>query len=155
MNPQAKNTKFSQSEPAEAYNQRYCGALLINKRGKVILQIRDDKPGIANPGMHTIFGGLQEAGESTIACVLRELQEEVTFTFAEGDLQLLGYFNKTEANGTKTMCTIFCVHDVDAAKIDLQEGQGIAELLPQEALASEKVSAVTKMAIRAAIADVI
>jgi len=151
MELHAENTKFSQNELAEPYDQRYCGALLISKNGRAILQVRDDKPGIANPGMHTIFGGLQEPGESTVECVLRELQEEVTLAFTEDDLELLGYFNKTEANGTKTLCTVFCVRNVDAAQIDLQEGQGIAELSPQEALASEKVSAVTKMAIQASL----
>jgi len=33
------------------------GAILVNPQGKIILQQRDKKPGIVNPGMIAIFGG--------------------------------------------------------------------------------------------------
>lgn len=51
--------------------------LLVNHRGHVLLQQRDDRPDLKYAGMWTLFGGQVEAGETPDACIRRELIEEL------------------------------------------------------------------------------
>ena len=53
------------------------GAILLRSDGAVLLQHRDDIPGISNPGKWSLFGGGMEPGETPADCLLRELQEEI------------------------------------------------------------------------------
>ena len=54
-------------------------ALLIGTCGRLLLQQRDDVPGILYPGMIGLFGGHREGDESFLDCVQREVEEEITF----------------------------------------------------------------------------
>lgn len=51
--------------------------LLINARGEVLLQLRDDKPGLPYANTWTLFGGSVEPGETPTAAIHRELHEEL------------------------------------------------------------------------------
>jgi len=53
------------------------GAILVNERGEVLLQQRDEKPGLLYPGHWTFFGGAVEDGESVDEAIRRELWEEL------------------------------------------------------------------------------
>lgn len=53
------------------------GAILLNDRGEVLLQQRDDKPTLRYPGYWTFFGGAVEADESPDEAMRRELWEEL------------------------------------------------------------------------------
>lgn len=46
--------------------------------GRYVMQLRDDKPGIAAPGLWGLFGGEVERGEEPSAAVLREVEEELS-----------------------------------------------------------------------------
>ena len=54
-------------------------AILINGRGQVLLQQRDDNPAIRYPGHWSLFGGTIEEGESAATAVAREVKEEIDF----------------------------------------------------------------------------
>ncbi|MCS7070441.1 MAG: tryptophan synthase subunit alpha, partial [Anaerolinea sp.] len=56
------------------------GALLINEHDEVLLQLRDDKPGLLYPNMWTLFGGAVELDEDCDRAIMRELQEELELT---------------------------------------------------------------------------
>ena len=45
--------------------------------GRYVMQLRDDKPGIAAPGVWGLFGGSVEVGEEPRVALLRELEEEL------------------------------------------------------------------------------
>lgn len=55
------------------------GALLLHPDGRVLLQLRDDKPDIESPDLWSLFGGGLDEGESPEAGMLREVEEEIGF----------------------------------------------------------------------------
>jgi 8-oxo-dGTP pyrophosphatase MutT (NUDIX family) len=58
--------------------QHMVSFVLVNPQGEILLQQRDDKPGIAFPGHWTIFGGaVEDDDESLDAAVMREMWEEL------------------------------------------------------------------------------
>jgi len=69
---------------------RFAHAILIVD-GKYALQLRDDKPGIAAPGMWSLFGGAVRPDEQPRDTVLREVSEELTLT-----LSSIRFFYETE-----------------------------------------------------------
>ena len=127
----------------------YVGALLVDTNGKLIAQQRDDKPGITNPGMVSLFGGTSHEGEPPTETLRRELQEELELEVNSSNLLLQTV--KCE-NGTNVACSIYIVTGVDAEKLKLHEGAGFATGTPEELL-SRPVTGVTKQAIEAFVED--
>ena len=52
-------------------------ALLIDQQGKLVIQLRDDKPGLVFPNQWATLGGAIEKGESPDQAMMRELEEEI------------------------------------------------------------------------------
>jgi 8-oxo-dGTP diphosphatase len=69
-------------------------AILVNGAGEILLQLRDDDPGIPYPDTWGLPGGGIEPGETSDAAVRRELVEEIAFV--AGDLAELGRFSTPE-----------------------------------------------------------
>ena len=66
----------------------YAGAVVLNPRGEVLCQLRDNKPGIRFPGYWTCSpGGHVEEDESPDHAIIRELKEEFEITVT--DLKVL------------------------------------------------------------------
>ncbi|MFJ9854512.1 NUDIX domain-containing protein [Streptomyces sp. NPDC101150] len=61
-------------EPAAA---RGAVAIITNRRGELLLHLRDDLPHIAWPAHWSLLGGGCDPGESPAAAIVRELDEEV------------------------------------------------------------------------------
>ncbi len=55
------------------------GAVLLHPDGRVLLQLRDDKPGIESPGLWSLFGGGLDEGETPADGMIREVEEEIGF----------------------------------------------------------------------------
>ena len=123
----------------------YVGALLVDTNGKLIAQQRDDKPGITNPGMVSLFGGTSHEGESPIETLRRELEEELELEVNSNNLLLQTIKHE---NGTNVACSIYIVTGVDAEKLKLHEGAGFAVGTPEDLL-SRSVTGVTQQAIEA------
>ncbi len=51
-----------------------------NLPNQFLLQLRDDIPQISHPGRWALFGGHQEAGETPLETVQRELEEEISYS---------------------------------------------------------------------------
>src|SRR5712692_10830412 len=59
------------------------GVILVNAAGQVLMQLRDDKPSIADPGCWAVPGGGQDPGESLEEAARREILEETTYKVGE------------------------------------------------------------------------
>jgi len=56
-----------------------CGVVLLRGDGAALLQLRDDKPGIQDPGIWVFPGGHVEPGETLAGGAARELFEETGY----------------------------------------------------------------------------
>ncbi len=56
-----------------------CGLLIENSEGKILLQLRDDKPAIPYPDCWGTFGGQVEPGETPDEAIRREILEELEY----------------------------------------------------------------------------
>lgn len=56
-------------------------ALPVDREGRLLLQLRDDKPGIIAPGKWGLFGGGIEPGEDPGDAVAREFEEETGLAY--------------------------------------------------------------------------
>lgn len=61
-------------------------AILLDENGRYLLQLRDDLPHIWYPGHWGAFGGSVDPGESELAALRRELDEELELEFANARL---------------------------------------------------------------------
>ncbi|MGQ9888198.1 MAG: GNAT family N-acetyltransferase [Aggregatilineales bacterium] len=61
----------------ELARARSVGAILVNPRGQILLQQREDKPELLYPGCWSTFGGAVEPDETPDEAVRRELLEEI------------------------------------------------------------------------------
>jgi tryptophan synthase alpha chain len=78
--------------------------MLVNGRGHVLLQQRDDRPDLAYAGRWTLFGGQVEEGETPEDCIRREIKEEL-------DLDLsVEYWTTVECLARTTAQTIVFNH---------------------------------------------
>jgi 8-oxo-dGTP pyrophosphatase MutT (NUDIX family) len=65
----------------------YVGVVLFKEDGSVLLQNRDNKPGIPSPGRNSFIGGRSEQTDIDLtAAVMRELLEEAGYVALRGDL---------------------------------------------------------------------
>ena len=125
--------------------RHYAGALLMDANGKLVVQKRDDKPGITNPGMVSLFGGTSHEGESPAETLRRELQEELELDINPDNILLQTVKHE---NGINVACSIYLIEGVDVDTLNLHEGAGFAVGTPEELL-SRPVTAVTQQAIEA------
>lgn len=60
-------------------NKPQCGLILENREGKVLLQLRDNRPDILFPNVWGTFGGEIEDGETPEMAITREIREETGY----------------------------------------------------------------------------
>lgn len=101
-------------------------AILINERGQVLLQQRDDHTAIRYPGHWSLFGGTVEDGESAATAVAREVKEEIDF-----EMKNFGLFREFVQNNKREFAF---VGELSAAldELTLSEGQGMNVFYPSQ-----------------------
>ncbi|MEU6040786.1 NUDIX domain-containing protein [Actinomadura sp. NPDC047616] len=97
-------------------------ALLVNARGEYLLHLRDDVPGICDPGTWSLIGGNRKAGESPEETIRRELMEEAGLSIP--GLQRFTVARSLGPDGTtKGHINVFRGRwDGDAAALPVTEG---------------------------------
>lgn len=119
--------------------------ILVRTDGAIVLQQRDNKPGITNPGAITPFGGNVEPGETPLQAAYRELQEETNLVVRLSDLEFFGVYYKTKAvHGQDGEVHYFIVRGVDDTGLKVYEGQGFYILHNRAGLAGIKTSVLAR-----------
>jgi methionyl-tRNA formyltransferase/ADP-ribose pyrophosphatase YjhB (NUDIX family) len=139
---------LSKEVPNGDFHRRYSGTVLV-RDGLVLLQERDNKPGIINPGGITLFGGAVEESEGFAEAAARELSEELEIEIEPNALSELGYVSKIEPDMSVTLCSMFALNIDDATELVQHEGQGIYVATVHAALTNPKVSETCKTTLRA------
>lgn len=94
-------------------------AIVANRRGELLLHLRDARPQISWPAYWSLLGGQSERGEQSVDTILRELNEEAGLTVSN----LVELFDIHDSNGSKQLVTFFsCMWDGDATTLVLTEG---------------------------------
>jgi 8-oxo-dGTP diphosphatase len=104
-------------------------ALLANAEGRVLAQLRDDKPGLPFANCWSTLGGRVEDGETPESAMQRELIEEIEIC---PPLRFWRVFEVSyEAHGVPMVSEVHVFTgrlDLDPAQIRLHEGQRVAYL---------------------------
>jgi UDP-N-acetylmuramate--alanine ligase len=117
------------------HTARTAGVVLVDSEGQFLLQKRDDKPTINNPGMLTSFGGAVEGEETNREAALRELGEETNLTIESADLDyLVTIYQPMTIEGIPRYITYFTLKDVNAEQLEVYEGQGYQRVNPLDDL---------------------
>jgi 8-oxo-dGTP pyrophosphatase MutT (NUDIX family) len=97
--------------------RHFAGVLLVDRRGWVLLQERDERPRI-DPDCWGLVGGHVDPGEDVETAAYRELTEETEVAAAPGSLHWFGEFevDHTAAYGTWDLMAVY------AAATDLADG---------------------------------
>lgn len=82
--------------------------------GAVVAYLRDEKEGIAFPGIWDLPGGGREGGESPIACALREVEEEFGLRLGEDRVTSL---HRHEGAAAGASPSYFCVAPITPEEI--------------------------------------
>lgn len=110
-----------------------CQIILVNDDGRVLLQLRDDKPWIPFPNMWAIPGGMLERGESARACIEREVREELGVTLPVGSVRFLGRVRRSYG----IEYTFTAPLEADPRDLVLTEGQRVDWFLQSEIAAMQ------------------
>ncbi|MGW1067468.1 NUDIX domain-containing protein [Streptomyces aureus] len=120
----------------EDYTARGAVVIVVNDRGQVLLNLRDDKPDILHPNRWSVLGGLCEDGEDEQAAACRELVEEAAL-IAE---TVLPGWRFVDWEGRKHLLTSFIVPtNATLAELELGEGQDLRFFNEDEVLGLQLV----------------
>jgi 8-oxo-dGTP pyrophosphatase MutT (NUDIX family) len=103
-------------------------AILEQPDGRIVLQLRSDVEGIANPNKWGLFGGHVEPGESPAAAMLREIDEELSLQLRAEKLKLLTEWSNPENSGQYFFYHYPLGNEIDRA--ELREGERFAAFFP-------------------------
>jgi 8-oxo-dGTP diphosphatase len=103
-------------------------AIVTNRRGELLLHLRDDLPTIAWPAHWSLLGGGCDPGEDPACAIVRELDEEAGL--APRDLTEL--FEVRDEHGSGQIITFFSASwDGDATQLPLSEGVKLQFFAPE------------------------
>jgi 8-oxo-dGTP diphosphatase len=98
--------------------------IVIDDQGRLLLQLRDDIPGVIYPGKISLFGGHREGDETFLACAVRELHEELSYYIDPAKFEFLVAREEEdcEVSGGTIRIEIFVVRDIPVHELVITEG---------------------------------
>ncbi|MFD5186156.1 NUDIX domain-containing protein [Streptomyces sp. NPDC058372] len=120
----------SQTLPDEpsAAQPRGAVAIITNRRGELLLHLRDDIAGIAWPDHWSLLGGGCDPGEAPAAAIVRELDEEAGLALDD----LAGLFEAKDSAGSGQIITFFSgTWNGDEQALPLAEGIKLQFFAPE------------------------
>lgn len=133
--------------------RRFASALLVDARGWLLLQERDEHP-VIDPETWSLPGGHVEEGEDVLAAAYRELEEETGLVPAPGELRPwreLAVFHAGYAS-TDPVHVHVAPTSVTDADVDCREGRRIVFVDPAT-LGHLPLSALAAQALPLLLAD--
>ncbi|KRE96388.1 hypothetical protein ASG76_03215 [Nocardioides sp. Soil774] len=124
---------------------RFASVVLVDPRGWILLQERDEHPRI-DPEKWGLAGGHVDPGEDFVSAAHRELEEETGVRLPRGALHLFEEFvvDHRDANGTWDLAQVFvAATELTDADIDCREGRQIVFVDPHVARGLDLTSAAT------------
>lgn len=113
------------NEPDASSSMGNAEVLLVRSDGALVLQQRDQKPGISNPGLVTTFGGHIEFGETPLQAAVREINEETNLNLTADQLTFFGKYHKTLVkHGEDWVVYYFIAQGIDDTGLIVREGSG-------------------------------
>lgn len=126
-------------------------AVLLIQNGHYLLQHRDDRPGIADPGSYGIWGGISEDNESPEDSARRELLEETGVRVKLTDLNLISEFTITGGGpvsfGKPQHVFLYSLELSNDVVVKCYEGQELIKLPVATALEHPKLNNLSRQAI--------
>lgn len=118
------------NSPPAANRSAHASALIYNDAGQYLLHLRDDTPGIWEPGAWSLLGGGREPHDGSLEeTVRRELREEAGLVLP--DLEPFTVEQARSNDGTPLPIAIYaCRWNGDAAELALTEGVMLAWFHP-------------------------
>ena len=105
--------------------------LLFDRRHRLLIYLRDDKPGIPFPNHWDLFGGHVEAGETPEQALVREVKEELGVELA--DWEFFRAYSCTEGDAYPNVKYIYwAAMDKNFQELTLYEGQRLASIARDE-----------------------
>ncbi len=105
-----------------SYAAIFTAGLLVDAAGRFLLQHRDDKPDIINPGLWATFGGHLEPYETPQDGFLREMEEELAWRPKHSEL--FAAFDCSCFGPPHLVYDFAAAIDVPHERLELHEGQG-------------------------------
>ncbi|MHB8375628.1 MAG: NUDIX hydrolase [Dehalococcoidia bacterium] len=110
------------------FERTFVAGLIVDARGRFLLQHRDDRPDIINPGMWSTFGGHLEPYETPEEGFLREIEEELAWRPSRCELFEAGV---CACDGREHLVYDFAAPlDVSPDALELHEGQAMGWFSP-------------------------
>lgn len=100
----------------------FVSVLLVNEKRQALMQLRDNKPSIVNPGLWTLISGGIELGESYSETAYREMKEETGYKL-NNPFEFLNLV--FQLNGKILRRIVFIERYDNKQKIECYEGQKI------------------------------
>lgn len=124
-------------------------ALLVLKDGRYVMQLRDTLPSIFYPGHWGCFGGAVCEGETPLAALERELEEELEYTPATAVEFTRFDFDFTKVGQSKVYRIFYEIRVPDVAfqRFVLHEGAAFDAICGRDLLTQHKVTPYDAFAI--------
>jgi 8-oxo-dGTP diphosphatase len=103
-------------------HREVAAAILIGTCGRLLLQQRDDVPGILYPGRIGLFGGHREGHETFLDCVQREVCEEIGYLVPPDAFERLVAYTMTYPNGSRLAGEFFVAWNIPVDRPVITEG---------------------------------
>lgn len=125
----------------------FAGAILSDRSGFLLLQWRDDKPGIHARGKIGPFGGGGRPAESYREAAVRELGEELGLTFRPQDLTLLLETETLLETGAHVPTRFFGCAGVETSGLTVMEGR-LIRIAPGGLIPWQRMTPTCRRAVR-------
>lgn len=124
-------------------------AILFGTCGRLILQQRDDVPGIVFPGLVSLFGGHLEPDEDAHTCVQRELEEEIGVRLPLASLEPFFTFRTRFADPSErdVEISIYIASGLQADTLHVTEGSLLLLSWPEVSLRFSRMTPTTAYAL--------